>query len=464
MNKTSIEWTDWTSNPIRAINKATGKAGHFCEKVSPGCAHCYASTMNESARFIGTGLEFLPANRERVDIRLNEKELREWRKPRYGGQRIFAFDMTDLFGEWVPDEWLSEIFAAMSLALTYWAPGHEPQFQILTKRPERMRAFMLNSDLHRVLGYDYSAIMPLPNVWLGVTVENQHFADERIPVLLDTPAAVRFISAEPLLSGLDLSKWMHDRRREGISGADSSRLVYGQTGRNNLAEHPVSRRGSFPASVDRANQGGTQYVGERGRLPASDVQRRGQASEGERQSDFLDGGQPSGHSAADGREPQGWQQTAQSSGQPRTEHAGTERQPLISSSGPANQGAARRDERSSEVDRRTGGRDSRAGQGSLSAAETDSSPLRRNTEHGFSNRHGEELGLTPPRLDWVIVGGESGPRHRPFDPDWARSIVAQCRDAGVSCFVKQLGGARPGNKLEDLPEDLRVREYPEVKA
>ena len=63
-------------------------------------------------------------------------------------------------------------------------------------------------------------------------------------------------------------------------------------------------------------------------------------------------------------------------------------------------------------------------------------------------------------VDWVIVGGESGPKHRPFDPDWARSIVSQCRDAGVACFVKQLGGARPGNKLEGLPEDLRVRQFP----
>lgn len=303
MNKTKIEWCDYSSNPIYAT--VDGKRGWFCEKVSPGCAHCYSSTMNEG-RF-GNGLAFLPANRERVEWHLNEKELAEWQKQKYAGQRIFAFDMTDLFGEWVSDAWLDRCFAAMALS--------PATFLILTKRPERMREYFADPE-GRVddigeMAYaltdklpsgdpandeDFCFIpdLPLPNVWLGVSVENQRWAWPRISTLIDTPAAVRFVSAEPLLGPLSL-KGMLGRKYMRV---DESEPVFGGT-----------------------------------------------------------------HMAFEG-------------------------------------------------------------------------------------------------IDWVIVGGESGPRHRPFSWDWARSLRDQCADAGCAFFMKQAGGFRPGNALDELPSDLRIRDFP----
>src|SRR3990170_3702838 len=160
-------------------------------------ANCYASALNIRR---GTGHAYLPANRDKVEWRLNERELAailRRRKP----ARIFMCDMTDLFHEDVPDEFIAAIWKTIANA-----PQHT--FQVLTKRPERMRAF-----LHRTEGLgavaDFTGTpYPLPNVWLGVSVENQRMADERIPVLLDTPAAVRFLSCEPLLGPLDLRPWL----------------------------------------------------------------------------------------------------------------------------------------------------------------------------------------------------------------------------------------------------------------
>jgi protein gp37 len=248
--------------------------------------------------------------------------------------------MSDLFHEAVPDAFIDRVFAVMALA-----PSHT--FQILTKRAERMRdyfddtktrngcsrlAFVAKASGELGRKEQYSRTWPLSNVWLGVSVENQHFADARIPLLLQTPAAVRFISAEPLLGEVNFrwAKW---------------------------DDHgPHARRAEQRPPVERD-----------GRLLAGSV------------SD-LDG-------------------------------------------------------------------------------------LR--------------------MLDWVIVGGESGPGARPFDLAWARSIVQQCQAAGTAVFVKQLGsnaiaeydglaehppGAmfdwqtkdRKGGDPSEWPSDLRVREFPRV--
>jgi len=217
----------------------------------------------------------------------------------------------------ISDAFIDRVFAVMALT-----PQHT--FQVLTKRTERMRAYLLAltnrlGDLWDLTNQPtwialppgrsfprYPENWPLPNVWLGVSVENQHFADERIPLLLQTPAAVRFISAEPLLGPVTLAQFHNGT---------------------------VSR-------------------------------------------DWVRGGT---------------------------------------------------------------------------------------------------------RLDWVIVGGESGPNSRPFDLAWGRSIVHQCQAAGVACFVKQLGAQplgdipaplprlvklmdRKGGEIDEWPEDLRVREFPEARA
>jgi protein gp37 len=178
-----IEWTDATWNPVRG-----------CTKVSPGCKNCYAETFAERWRGVpGHAYE------QGFDLRLVPEKLDEplrWKKPR----RIFVNSMSDLFQEGVPDDLHRDVFAVMALA-----PQHT--FQVLTKRADRMRDYCRSAIRVRPAGDRASVAWPLPNVWLGVSVENQHFADERIPLLLQTPAAVRFISAEPLLGSTGQRFW-----------------------------------------------------------------------------------------------------------------------------------------------------------------------------------------------------------------------------------------------------------------
>lgn len=210
---TEISWTDETWNPLRG-----------CTRVSPGCQHCYAERM--SARGLPghksptTGEPFAvmtPSGaRWTGKVELIKSRLMEplkWKKPR----KIFVNSMSDLFHESVPDEWIVSIFQVMEKC-----PAHT--FQILTKRGQRMFEF-LSRRRWRNLGHSpamggdhHVAVIPgehrpddaafLPNVWLGVSVEDQQRADERIPWLLRTPAAVRFVSAEPLLGLLEISRYL----------------------------------------------------------------------------------------------------------------------------------------------------------------------------------------------------------------------------------------------------------------
>jgi len=343
MNKTSIEWTQFTVNPIRFRNKETGRTGHYCEKISPGCKNCYASTMQKGPYL--SGLEYIATNKDKGDLYFDdavvEKVLRR-KKP----AKIFWCDMTDLFGEWVPDEWIDRCFAAM--ALTPWHTH-----QVLTKRAERMYRYFEErkpgslgcepriiywmeklAEKHGGWMFDGIPDFPLENVWLGVSAEDQQRADERIPWLLRTPAAVRFVSAEPLLG---------------------------------------------PVSFENI---------------------------------------------------------------PTGQGTGDEWDPIVT----------------------------------MNAL---------NRASAFA-----------PRLNLVIVGGESGPGARPCNVEWIRSIVRQCRDAGVSVFCKQLGrypfseqpepkwmplyhdahgkcpsgeyapwwgGSGKGGDMTEWPEDLRVRQMPEAR-
>ena len=215
MNKTSIEWTHrpetrgaaggMTWNPIRArlkenslIHPATLRSGTFCTRISPGCTHCYASTINK--RF-GNGLEFTVPNLEKIEFFIDERILDEPRRQR-NPCTIFAGDMNDLFHEAIPTDLIVQIFRAMCVS------DLRHTFQVLTKRADRMKEFFLGwSSYTRDWGplYPYMPYMwPRPNIWLGVSVEDQQRADERIPLLLQTPAAIRFLSVEPLLEAVDL--------------------------------------------------------------------------------------------------------------------------------------------------------------------------------------------------------------------------------------------------------------------
>ncbi|PZQ18935.1 MAG: phage Gp37/Gp68 family protein [Ancylobacter novellus] len=217
-DRSKIEWTDATWNPI---------AG--CSVVSPGCTNCYAMRLAPRTEELSTGAPWAGASGRLTRsskagpvwtgaLRLVERRLGEplrWRRPR----RIFVNSMSDLFHESAPDAWIDRVFAVMALC-----PQHT--FQILTKRPARMRAYVssIGERLDQIMAarvphptgewqlWDLidpaPFAAPLPNVWLGVSVEDQARADERIPELLATPAAVRWISAEPLLGPIDLLPYL----------------------------------------------------------------------------------------------------------------------------------------------------------------------------------------------------------------------------------------------------------------
>jgi protein gp37 len=229
--KTSIEWTDASWTPIRAGRYKGDEAsswvnGWHCEIITPGCERCYAEARN---KWVGTGLPYLRRARETAMIYLEEKMLTQplrWKRPR----RIFVCSMSDLFGDWVPDAWIDRMMAVMALC-----PQHI--FQVLTKRAERMRDYLAAGPRARI--YDQAekiseamtghhsigtGVWPLSNMWAGVSVEDQRRADERIPLLLDTPAAVRWISAEPLLGPIDLGN-LRENTFDAITGCgDRERL------------------------------------------------------------------------------------------------------------------------------------------------------------------------------------------------------------------------------------------------
>jgi protein gp37 len=224
-DKTNIEWTDATWNPI------TG-----CSVVSPGCTNCYAMKL------AGTRLRNHPSRSGLMqgskagpvwtgEVRFNEEWLDQplrWKKHR----RIFVCAHGDLFHESVPDEWIDRVFDVMEACGSdyvngKWKPKPWHTFQVLTKRATRMRDYM-KARVAKAQEYaDKFKLCPTPemrdspaareakavakgsyfkNIWLGVSVEDQRRADERVPVLLDTPAAVRFLSAEPLLGPINLAQ------------------------------------------------------------------------------------------------------------------------------------------------------------------------------------------------------------------------------------------------------------------
>lgn len=202
-DKTKIQWTDATWNPVRG-----------CSRVSEGCRNCYAERAAMRMAAPGGAYEGLVQivnghSRWTGTVALSGGMLRQpmqWTR----GRRIFVNSMSDLFHESLPFEAIDKVFAVMADC-----PQHT--FQILTKRPARMLEY-LSSDNPRYTAskvfdlttgiagkFDCDIYWPLSNVWLGVSVEDQATADERIPLLLQAPAAVRWVSIEPMLRPVDLT-------------------------------------------------------------------------------------------------------------------------------------------------------------------------------------------------------------------------------------------------------------------
>lgn len=190
-----IEWTDSTWNPV------TG-----CTKISPGCKYCYAEVIAERYR----GVANHPYE-QGFDMRLWPQRLElplRWKKPR----RIFVNSMSDLFHPYVPDEFIDGVFETMREASQH-------QFQVLTKRPERMSEYMKSYD---------EKMGPIaerhPNIWLGTSIETEKYM-ERARVVSKLSSSVRFLSCEPLLGPLDLSSVLGGEHR-GINWV----IVGGESG------------------------------------------------------------------------------------------------------------------------------------------------------------------------------------------------------------------------------------------
>jgi protein gp37 len=219
MSDTAIEWTEKTWNPT------TG-----CDKVTPGCDNCYALTLAKRLKGMGAEKYQKDGNPETSGPGFGITEHPDsltipfsWRAPK----KVFVNSMSDLFHKGISDEFIAKVFAVMAAT-----PRHT--YQVLTKRHGRMRSLLGNDGqtlleatqdeataqaAARECGYtlkvrgldgrEYGLLpWPLPNVWLGVSVEDQKRADLRIPSLLGTPAAVRFLSCEPLLAPVSLSRWL----------------------------------------------------------------------------------------------------------------------------------------------------------------------------------------------------------------------------------------------------------------
>lgn len=297
-DKTKIGWTDATINPV------TG-----CSWASVGCDNCYAKP--QAKRLQAMGQENYRYGFDRAWHPHVLKKPFEWKRPR----RIFVCSMSDLFHHEVPFSFISAVFGAM-------AGNPQHTFQLLSKRPERMREFFVyhrfheNEDPSLVCSEELYALTglrgnpkakwPLPNVWLGVTAENQETADERIPILLDVPAVLHFVSVEPMLSPIKFSGYT-------------------------LLSDPC-----FVCKLEDC------FGEERG---------------------------------------------------------------------------------------------------------TQSHPINCKWKKDRGDWYARGIG-------WVICGGESGPKARPMDPQWARSLRDQCIDAGTPFFMKQMSKRAP------IPDDLDIKEFP----
>lgn len=276
MNKTPIEWCrtyaadgtfveGHTVNPVRFRPHGSERTVTMCQKVSPGCAHCYAEGITRrfwpkdaAVPFPGyTALGMVSG-----EFVLDEEKLLQVLRHK-SPTRIFWGDMTDLFQESVPDAFLDRIFAVCALTphLTH---------MFLTKRAERLQGYFAQlyhtHEIYRIAqaaermkcggahtpdwlsnyayqpGFDTARLIPsIPNVWLGVSTENQEQADARIPHLLETPVAIRFILAEPLLGPIDIGRYLFaDPARQNWARLNRLHLciVGGESGAGARPMHP----------------------------------------------------------------------------------------------------------------------------------------------------------------------------------------------------------------------------------
>ena len=449
-----IEWTEKTWNPV------TG-----CTKISPGCANCYAERMSKRLQAMGldkykAGFDTVVCHPDTLDIPLRRK------KP----TTYFVNSMGDLFHEDVPFSFVARIFN-VAMRCHYEGKGHT--FIFLTKRPERMATFFREAgQVETIYGFpvnrkqQWTASLT-PNVWLGVTAENQEQADKRIPILLQIPAAVRFVSCEPMLSFVDFSKWLgynpiyENNQKSGNSSIPScdergttdrqqgASLAGGQERLGSLEQESTGEQ--MPEGTGRASA----PIG----LPSSQSDVSGGSSQRDCAPSCIHALQRRNPSRIDG-EPQERGQERQSSEESGVDDAlrADYSCPICSQEGQSHR-PGRGKERNVKID------------GSKSQGNPSTSPERgASTEYceGLRDQLSDSIKDSPPTklasLDLIIVGCESGPGRRHCDNDWIRQVVADCRSAEVPVFVKQIQD-KDGKVIKDIdrfPPDLQFRQRPGV--
>lgn len=239
--KTKIEWADYISNPIKARNVETGKRGHACVKFSEGCANCWASGFNVR---LGTGLGYTLPNLKKVEVFLDEKEIKKmWafnpRLPKSGQFKngrsravVFPCDMTDLFGDWISDDMLDDVFQAM-------VNNDRVDWLVLTKRTDRMLAYLRK---RRDYGNSFRAF---GHVYVGCSVENQKRSNERLDAMksISFIGWNTFVSFEPALEVVNWNRWefLNGIICGGESGASARPmpLAAARSARDYCADHDI---------------------------------------------------------------------------------------------------------------------------------------------------------------------------------------------------------------------------------
>jgi len=240
MGETTINWTHESSNPIRFRRKDDGREGWQCIKVSPGCKHCYAEAMNLSTRIsYGTFLPYDVRSMDMVEPFVHEKELRRLATSKaLTGKKVFIEDMSDLFGDFIPDQMREEVLGTLFRR-------SDVTFQVLTKRPQNALKYVFPD-----------------HVWFGTSIETQEQFKKRAASFMSVSARISFLSVEPMLEPIDLCLSGIDTKRElqvicgGESGPkhrpfelDWARDLLAQCRRGNAAFW-MKQIGGYPSKRD----------------------------------------------------------------------------------------------------------------------------------------------------------------------------------------------------------------------
>ncbi len=449
---TNISWATETWSPVIG-----------CTKIGAGCQNCYAvgwahrhaNNPRFGTHFQGynpnpyMGLATPDGKNWTNEVRCLDERLEiplKWKKPR----RIFLSSMGDVFHKDVPDEFLHKLFAVMS-----FCPQH--QFMILTKRAERMREYLSRITTHQAVLFETERWIhepieqwPLPNVALGISASNQAEADVAIPELLQTPAAMRFVSCEPLLNSIDLSPYLkgdiHESSRNRIFGTGSNQDVHNRQARQNLETQGMDagEPHGFIASTEKsdiAQARGRKQFGFEERPPdkisQSDVCGEKEALERPRSPDSLDGISGSAHSIRSRNKSQEREWDGQPPGEFGDCNEITKRDPCDKCAGSEKENPVGDEKSNGKINERASD-----GNQEISGNEIHASTDNRgNVPSGPANNieHSQKENMETPGIDLIIAGGETGPGARSMHPDWPRAVRDQCAEAGVPFHFKQWG-------------------------